>query len=141
MPYPPEFTVGGYLLMVVATADPAVNFLRDTTLSNDPPAGWTVVSRPDGVTVAMATSSGGPVSNTAVQAVLNADLTASGVAAFNDTRFPTRRDLRLAADQAIADIDAFLLTADAATAAQVRVATKRLAQMMRLVIMRLRQID
>ncbi len=83
-----------------------------------------------------------PVHLAAAATVLAAfDFTPAGVVARELVRNPERKTLRDQAAQAVVDIDAFLLIADVATAAQVRQATKRLAQMMRAVILRLTQID
>lgn len=69
------------------------------------------------------------------------DWSAAAARAREDARKPERTNLRGAAAQAVSDINDYLLIADTATAAQVRTMTKRLAQMNKLIIIRLTQLD
>lgn len=77
----------------------------------------------------------------AAQAAISAfDWSIAAQAAWEADRVPERRDLRDAAAQAVADLDAFLAIANP-TNAQNAAAVRRLAQMMRAVIRRLVQLD
>lgn len=76
------------------------------------------------------------------QNVINGfDFSDAAQQAREDALAPERTALRQGAQNALDDLDAYLAIADTATAAQVRAATKRLAQIMKQVIKRLAQID
>lgn len=63
------------------------------------------------------------------------DWSPAAQAAWEDAQDPERTGLRDNLAGAVADIDAFLLIADGATAAQVRAAVKKLAQVQRRVLL------
>lgn len=73
-----------------------------------------------------------PSERDAAAAVVAAfDWSAEAHAAWLEDRRPERKAVRQAAAQAVADIDAYLLIADAATNAQVRAQVKLLSQIVR----------
>jgi hypothetical protein len=116
--------------------------------------GWLVVERADGSRVRIDGVPAGQQA-AAVAIVLTLDLSDAAIEERWEARNPERLTLRQEAAQAIADIDAgiadidaYLLIADAATAAQVRTQVKRLSQLLKglgridkRVIARLVQLD
>lgn len=121
-------------------ADAAVVLGRLVEDRGSVPPGWASVLRADGLIACTPTDS--PAALAAAAALdLSAGASRARRRARDDAGRPGRKALREQAAQAVADIDAYLVIADAATPAQVRAAVKRLSQMMRAVIIRLNNID
>ncbi len=129
------------LFEAARAADPGVSGAAVLDAARPSEPGWHVVTRADGVRVRIDTATGAAPTAAALAAAVDLDLSPAALLARDDLRHPARKALRDLADQAVADIDTFLAIADTATAAQVRQATKRLAQMMKAVILRLTQIE
>lgn len=128
------------ILRAAHGADPAVTRTRTVETNEEVPAGWFSVARADGLIVCTPTDSALGLAAAATVDLSPAAVDARILARHDEAR-PGRAALRAQATQAVADIDAYLLIADAATPAQVRQCVKRLAQAMRAVIIRLNNIE